>query len=48
MCRQYFMLILILINVQYLQSVVFIIEKSSNGRSHYSPDSHHQIKINSF
>ena len=36
--------ILILIDVQYLQNVVFSIEKSLNGQSHPSSDSHHQIK----
>ena len=37
------MLILILINVQYLQSV-FCIKKGSNGQNHSSSGSHHQIK----
>ena len=38
------MLILILINVQYLQSVVSSNEKSLNGQNHSSSDSHQQIK----
>ena len=29
---------------QYLQNIVFKNEKDSNGRNHYSPDSHHLIK----
>ena len=37
------MLILILINVQYLQSV-FCIKKGSNGQNHSSSGSHHLIK----
>ena len=35
------MLILILIDVQYIQNVVFSFEKSSNGQNHSSSDSHH-------
>ena len=38
------MLILILINVQYLQDVVFDFEKGLNGQNHSWPDSHHPIK----
>ena len=38
------MLILILINVQYLQNVVFNFEKGSNGQTHSSATSHHPIK----
>ena len=38
-------LILILINVQYLRNVIFSFEKSSNGQIH-SSDSHHLIKKN--
>ena len=38
------MLILILINVQYLQNVLFSFEKSLNGQIHSPLDSHHQIK----
>ena len=37
------LVILILIDVQYLQNVVFSFEKGSNGRIH-SSDSHHLIK----
>ena len=39
-----FMLILILVDVQYLQKVVFIFGKGSNSQNHSSLDSHHQIK----
>ena len=35
------MLIFILINVQYLQNVVFSSEKRLNGQNHYSSGSHH-------
>ena len=35
------MLILILINVQYLQNVVFSFEKGLNGQNHSSSGSHH-------
>ena len=35
------MLILILIDVQYLQNVVFSFGKGSNGQNHSSSDSHH-------
>ena len=38
------MLILILINVQYLQNVVFSFEGGSNGQNHSSSGSHHLIK----
>ena len=38
------MAILILINVQYLQNVVFSFEKCWNGQNHYLSDSHHPIK----
>ena len=40
------MLILILIDVQYLQNVVFNCEKGSNGQDHSSSVSHHKIKKN--
>ena len=36
--------ILILIDVQYLQNVVFSFEKGSKGQSHSSSDSQHPIK----
>ena len=32
-----------IIDVQYLQNVVFSIENSSNGQNHSLSDSHHQI-----
>ena len=38
------MLILILIDVQYSQNVVFSFEKGSNGQIHFFSDSHHLIK----
>ena len=38
------MLILILIDVQYLQKVVFSFEKGSNDQNHSSSGSHHPIK----
>ena len=38
------MLILILIDVQYLQNVVFNAKKSLNCQGQYSSDSQHQIK----
>ena len=38
------MLILILINVQYLQKIVFSFEKGSNGQNHSSSGSHYPIK----
>ena len=38
------MLILILINVQCLQNVVFSFEKDSNSQNNFSLDSHHPIK----
>ena len=41
------MLILILIDVQYLQNIVFSFDKGLNGRNHSSWDSDHQIKKNS-
>ena len=34
------MLILILVDIQYLQNVVFSFEKDSNGQKHSSSDSH--------
>ena len=37
------MLILILIDVQYLQNVIFSFEKDLNGQIHTSSDSHHWI-----
>ena len=37
------MLILVLIDVQYIQNVVFSFEKASNGQNHSSSDSHHPI-----
>ena len=37
------MLILILINVQYLQKVVFSFEKGSNAQNHSLSDSQHLI-----
>ena len=40
------MLILILINVQYLQNVAFSFEKGWNGQIHSFLDSHHPIKKN--
>ena len=39
------MLILILIDVQYLQNVVFSFEKGSNGQNHSSSGSHHHINL---
>ena len=41
------MLILLLINVQYLQNVVFSFKKCKNGQIHYSSDSQYPIKKNS-
>ena len=38
------MLILILIDVQYLQNVVFSTEKRLSGENHSSSDSHQQMK----
>ena len=38
------MLILILINGQYLQNVVFSFEKGSNSQNHSSSNSHYLIK----
>ena len=38
------MLILTLINVQYLQNVVFSFEKCLNGQKHSASGSHHSIK----
>ena len=38
------MLILILIDVQYLQNIVFNFQKSSNGQNHYTSVFHHPIK----
>ena len=35
------MLILVLIDIQYMQNVVFSFEKGSNGQNHSSSDSHH-------
>ena len=39
------MLILILMNVQYLLNVVFTFKKRSNGQNHSSSDYYHPIKI---
>ena len=41
------MLILILINVQCLQNVVFSFEKDSNSQNNFLSDSRHQQKISS-
>ena len=38
------MLILILMNVKYLQNVVFSFEKGLNGQNHSSSGSHHPIE----
>ena len=38
------MSVFILIDVQYLQNVVFSFENSSNGQNHSSSDSNHQIE----
>ena len=38
------MLILILINVQYLQNVVFSFEKGSSGQNHSLSDSHQPVE----
>ena len=38
------MLILILMNVKYLQNVVFSFEKVLNGQNHSSLGSHHPIE----
>ena len=38
------MLILVLINVQYLQNVVFILEKGLGGQNLSLSDSHHLIE----
>ena len=38
------MLIVISINVQYLQNVVFSFEKGSSGQNYSLPDSHHPIE----
>ena len=38
------MLTLILIDVQYLQNVVFSFEKVLNSHNHSSSDSHHPMK----
>ena len=38
------MLILILIDVQYLQKAVFSFEKGSNGQNHSSSGFHHPVK----
>ena len=37
------MLTLVLIDVQYIQNVVFSFKKGSNGQNHSSSDSHHLI-----
>ena len=37
------MLILILIDVQYLQNAVFSFEKGSNRQNHFSSGSHHPV-----
>ena len=38
------MLMLILIDVQYLQNVLFSFEKGSNGENHSLTDSYHPMK----
>ena len=38
------MLISILIDVQYLQNIVFSFEGGSNGQNHSSSGSHHLVK----
>ena len=38
------MLILILINVQYLQNVVFSFGKGLSGKNHSLSDSHHPVE----
>ena len=38
------MLILILLNVQYLQNAVYSFEKGSNRQNHSLSDSHHLIE----
>ena len=38
------MLILILIDVQYLQTVFFSFEIGSNGQNHFPSGSHHPLK----
>ena len=37
------MLILVLIDVQYIQNVVFSFQRCSNGQNHSLSDSHHPI-----
>ena len=37
------MLVLVLIDVRYIQNVVVSFEKGSNGQNHTSSDSHHPI-----
>ena len=37
------MLVVVLIDVQYIQNVVVSFEKGSNGQNHSSSDSHHPI-----
>ena len=37
--------ILMLINVQYVQNIVFGLDKGSNGQNHFSSGSHHHIKF---
>ena len=39
------MLILVLIDVQYLQNVGFCIEKDSDAHNHFLSDSHHLITL---
>ena len=39
------MLILILIDIQYLQNVVLSFEKGLNGQNHSSSGSHHHINL---
>ena len=41
---QIMLIILILINVQYLQNVVFSFQKGSSGQNHSLSDSHHPIE----
>ena len=38
------LLILILIDVKYLQNIVFSFEKGLNGQNHSSSGSHHPVK----
>ena len=38
------MLVLILINVQYLHNIAFSLEKGSSGQNHSFSDSHHSVQ----